>query len=130
MRFIVALAMALILNATANLLMKFGVKRLNPAALDLEKGAGSILSFATHNWVLILGLFCFATNVLFYTYALKKIPISLAYPIMVGGGFAIIAVVAWRYLNETLSAGQWTGVVLILLGILLVAREMGAVARS
>ncbi len=124
MRYIAALMLALVLNASANLMMKFGVKRLDGAGLQPGQGFGGIVNTLANNWVLLLGLFCFATNVLFYTYALKKIPISLAYPIMVGAGFAIIAVVAWRYLGESLSVGQWLGVGLILAGIVLVAREM------
>jgi multidrug transporter EmrE-like cation transporter len=124
MRYLAALVLALLLNASANLMMKFGVKRLDHSGLDMQHGLSSVWNAVLQNWVLILGLFCFATNVVFYTYALKKIPISLAYPIMVGAGFAIIAVVAWRYLGETLSVGQWAGVALILAGIVLVAREM------
>lgn len=128
MRYIVALLLALLLNASANLMMKFGVKRLNGGDLRLPQDSGGIIHTLASNWVLVLGLLCFATNVLFYTYALKKIPISLAYPIMAGAGFAIIALVAWRYLGESLSGGQWLGVGLILAGIVLVAREMRPVA--
>jgi uncharacterized membrane protein len=42
---------------------------------------------------------------------------------MVGGGYAIIAVVAALApnLRERLSAGQWLGVALILIGVVLVA---------
>ncbi|MBI4578800.1 MAG: EamA family transporter [Planctomycetes bacterium] len=128
MRYLAALVLALLLNASANLMMKVGAKHLDSPGPRLELGLSSIRGAIAHNWVLVLGLFCFATNVLFYTYALKRIPISLAYPIMVGAGFAIIAVVAWRYLGETLSVVQWAGITLILLGIVLVAREMRPVA--
>jgi small multidrug resistance pump len=124
MRYIVALLLALVLNASANLMMKFGVREVGGGDLQAGRGNGGIVNMLAHNWVLLLGLLCFAVNVLFYTYALKKIPISLAYPIMVGAGFAIIALVAWRYLGESLSGGQWLGVGLILAGIVLVAREM------
>ena len=127
MRYMAALVLALVLNAGANLMMKFGMKRLGNAGGHVEKSFGGWVHALTDNWVLLVGLGCFAVNVLFYTYALKKIPISLAYPIMVGAGFAIIAVVAWRFLGETLSGGQWLGVGLILAGIFLVAREMRTV---
>jgi small multidrug resistance pump len=61
-----------------------------------------------------------------YAYALRApfLPVSMAYPIMVGGGFAIIAVVAWWFLGERMSAMQWAGVVMILAGVILVAREV------
>ena len=124
MRYGIALVAALMLNAAANLMMKFGVKRFGPSGVSLEQGltaaGGTILS----NWVLILGLVLFASNVVLYTYALSGIRISVAYPIMVSGGFAIIAVVAWRWLGETLTAGQWLGIAMILVGVFLVARQM------
>jgi len=76
--------------------------------------------------VLVLGLLCFAINVVFYAYALRAafLPVSMAYPIMVGGGFVIIALVAWWFLGERMSAVQWAGVVMILVGVFLVAREV------
>lgn len=127
MKYAIALGLALTLNATANLMMKFGVKRFGQSGLTLERGLAAVAHGLLTNWVLVVGLFCFAINVAFYTYALSGIKISVAYPIMVSGGFAIIAVVAWGYLAETLSAGQWAGVAMILLGVFLVAREMEAV---
>lgn len=120
MKFVVALVAALTLNAVANLMMKFGVNRLKA---DLAAGSGPIPALLT-NWVLILGLIFFASNVVLYTFALSGIKISVAYPIMVSGGFVIISVVAWKYLHERLSHAQWAGVALILVGVWLVAREM------
>ena len=127
MKYAIALALALTLNAAANLMMKFGVKRFGESGLTLDRGAAAAAHALLTNWVLVVGLFCFAINVAVYTYALSGIQISVAYPIMVSGGFAIIAVVAWGYLAETLSPGQWAGVAMILLGVFLVAREMETV---
>ncbi len=130
MKYGIALVLALVLNATANLMMKFGVRRLGASSVSLDDGLAPVATAVLSNWVLILGLVCFATNVAFYTYALSGIRISVAYPIMVSAGFAIIAVVAWRYLDETLSPVQWAGVAMILVGVFLVAREMNAVAAK
>ncbi len=124
MKYGIALLAALLLNATANLMMKFGVRRFSGTTLNVQDdpagAAGTILS----NWVLILGLVFFASNAVLYTFALARIPISVAYPIMVSGGFVIIALVAWRYLGETLTPAQWVGIVMILVGVYLVARNM------
>jgi len=128
MKYGIALALALTLNAVANLMMKFGVKRFEGLELNLSKGLTPAISAITTNWVLLLGLLCFAVNVIFYTYALSGIKVSIAYPIMIGGGFAIIAVVAGKYLNETLSPPQWIGVALIIIGVMLVARGMNSTA--
>jgi len=124
MRYVIALAAALVLNAAANLMMKFGVRRFGPLGIDLKEGMFPAVSGVLSNGVLLGGLLLFAANVVLYTYALHRIKISAAYPVMVGGGFAIIAVVAWKVLDEHLSASQWAGVGLVLAGIYLIAREM------
>jgi len=132
MKYAIALALALTLNATANLMMKVGARRFGESGLTTAHGPGSLAASLLANWVLILGIFCFAVNVLFYAYALSAeyMKISTAYPIMVSGGFVIIAIVSWKYLGETLSAAQWAGVALILLGVFLVARGMNATAGA
>ena len=131
MRYGIALLMALLLNAAANLMMKFGSVGLRASlAADPRRDMGTLAGMLAHNWILVLGLFCFATNVLLYTYALQVIKISIAYPIMVAGGFAIIAVVAWLALKETLTPMQWGGIALILIGVFLVAREARTAAGA
>ncbi|MEP0843739.1 MAG: EamA family transporter [Phycisphaerae bacterium] len=120
----IALLAALSLNAAANLMMKFGINRHRSDLAGLvQPGWAAHGRALAGNWVLILGLFCFAANVVLYIFALKEIKISVAYPIMVSCGFAIIALVAWRFLHETLGPSQWLGVMLILVGVVLVARE-------
>ncbi|MGQ9651473.1 MAG: DMT family transporter [Phycisphaerae bacterium] len=126
MKHVIALVLALALNAAANLMMKIGSGRFDTSDLNTDSGLRSLAAALAANWVLVLGLLCFAINVMFYAYALRAtfLPVSMAYPIMVGGGFAIIALVAWWFLGERMSAVQWAGVVMILLGVFLVAREV------
>lgn len=127
-KYAVALVVALILNASANLMIKFGMR-----AIDLElQGAGLLsggllggVKLALRHWILPLGLGCFAANVVFYSYALQKMPISVAYPVMSTCGFAIIVVVAGVMLQERLSLSQWCGVGAILVGVFLVAKDAG-----
>ena len=128
MKYVIALIIALSLNAAANLMMKFGMR-----AIDLELSGGNALSggvsglvrLLLRHWVLLVGILCFALNIVFYTFALQKLAISVAYPIMVASGFGIIAVVASMMLGERLSGVQWLGVVAILLGVTLVAKDAG-----
>jgi multidrug transporter EmrE-like cation transporter len=127
MKYWIALLLALLLNATANLMMKFGSVGLK-ASLSAVKGRdpATLVRILAQNWILVLGLCFFAANALLYAYALQAIKISIAYPIMVTVGFAIIAVVAWLALKETLTSMQWGGIMLILVGVYLVAREARA----
>ncbi len=120
-RYWVALLAALALNTAANLMMKFGVMRFK--AVPPGPGLAAKVQALAGNWVLLGGLAFFACNIVFYVYALSGIRISVAYPIMVSAGFAVIALVAWRFLGETLSYSGWMGVAFIMAGVLLVARD-------
>ncbi len=125
-KYVIALGVALLLNATANLMIKFGMRgidlELHGAGL-LSGGAWGVIKLLIRHWIVILGLGCFAANVVFYAFALQKLPISVAYPVMVTSGFAIIVIVAGAMLRERLSAMQWIGVAAILIGVTLVARD-------
>ena len=127
-KYFIALVVALLLNASANLMIKFGMRGV---AADLagagimDGGVMGLIQLMLRNWILLVGLGCFAANLVFYSYALQKMPISVAYPIMVTCGFAIIVVVAGVMLQERLTVMQWVGVVAILVGVTLVARDAG-----
>lgn len=121
----IALVCALLLNASANLLIKFGMNKIDQAGGLLSGGAVAGLIRAVTSWHLILGGFCFAANLAFYAYALQKMKISVAYPIMVTTGFAIIVAVAGWQLGERLTGVQWMGVAMTLIGVILVATQAG-----
>jgi len=136
-KYAIALVVALLLNASANLMIRFGMR-----AVDLDLGGAGLLDqgilggvrLLLRHWVLLAGIGCFALNVGFYAYALRKMPISVAYPIMVTVGFVIIVVVAGMFLKERLTAWQWAGVAAVLIGVSLVAKDaavqMGAEAQQ
>ena len=128
MKYLLALLIALVLNASANLLMKAGMKPIQEAGGVLRDGIVAGIKTVLTSGTLMLGLVFFGVNALFYMYALqsKALKISIAYRIMVGGGFALIAMVA-RYhpfFAETLTWGQKLGVALVFLGIVLIAGQM------
>ncbi|WP_437680035.1 DMT family transporter [Sorangium sp. So ce131] len=112
------LIIALVFNATANILMKLASRRVTSMeGMSLvQKG----LALAT-NYHLVLGLVLFASNILFYVLALKRINLSIAYPIMTSGGFLIISVFSVYYLREPLTTMQIGGIVMIAAGIALLA---------
>ncbi len=134
MKYLIALLIALMLNATANLLMKVGMKSVAASGGVLKDGVAVAIKTVGTSVPLVIGLGCFVLNAAFYMYALqsKALKISVAYPIMVGGGFALIAIVARVHpaLAERLTWGQMAGVALVLIGIVLIASqiETGAAA--
>jgi len=125
MPFLVALVIAMVLNAFANLLMKIGMKPVASSGGLFRDGAAAGLTTVLTSPTLVAGLICFALNAGFYMYALqsRSLKISVAYPMMVGGGFALIAVIARFHpvLAERLTWAQLVGVGLVLAGIGLIA---------
>ena len=123
MKYVIALAAALLLNASANVMMKVGMTRVEAGGGLLAGGLPAALRTVLTSPVLVIGLVCFGLNAACYMFALQSptLKISLAYPVMVGGGFAIIAAVAYLVLGERMTPGQWVGVVLVLAGVMIIA---------
>ena len=109
----IALGIALVLNAAANALLKAGSVALKEG-LTKEALAAAVL-----NPYLIGGIVLFALNVLFYTLALSKLPLSLAYPAMVIGGLLIVTTASVLVFGESLSYLQVGGLALIVVGVIL-----------
>lgn len=112
--YFIYLILAFTLNGVANVLLKIGAKNSN-----LLPGAGIIQSLLS-NYYLGGGIVLFAANVIFYILALRSIPLSTAYPIMVVASFLIVNGFAFFYFKEQISPWQVAGYILILAGILLV----------
>lgn len=120
-----ALVVALVLNAAANLLMKVGMTRIDAGGGLFKGGPVGAAAAVLTTPVLLIGLTCFALNAGFYMFALQSrtLKISIAYPLMVGGGYAIIAAVGYLALGEQMNTAQKIGVAMILAGVIVVATQ-------
>jgi multidrug transporter EmrE-like cation transporter len=67
------------------------------------------------------GLMFYAINVVLFAKALDRVPVSVAYPILATGGFALLAIASAWLLGERLTGLQGLGLVVALLGISLLA---------
>ena len=109
----IALGVALVLNATANVLLKMGSSTVR------GEPSFQLLQQAVLNPYLLGGVTLFALNILCYTFALSRLPLSLAYPAMVIGGLVIVTTLAVLIFGEALTSMQAGGLVLIVLGVIL-----------
>ena len=67
-----------------------------------------------------LGLLLFGAEALVYTWALRYLDVSTAFPL--GSlSFVVVALLSQRLLKEPVDRSRWTGVLLILIGASLVA---------
>ena len=70
----------------------------------------------------ILAITFFGLNLMLMTQALKKIPLSVAYPILVGATLVGITIFAVFYFNEKLTLTDYCGITLITFGIALLSK--------
>lgn len=104
---------AFILNGTANILLKIGAgKGLYLQILPLGM-------FIKQNVYFISGFILFVLNAFFYFLALKHVPVSLAYPIMITMSLLIIGVYAFSVGGEQFTYMHAVSYALIVLGVVL-----------
>ncbi|MBD3160643.1 MAG: EamA family transporter [Candidatus Eisenbacteria bacterium] len=115
------LTAALTLNALANVLIKYAMVRHPRPFVPVQDTALAALS-PYLSYPFVLGILCFALNLGCYSLALRSLRISLAYPLMVSLGYIVILVFGWFLFGERLTAVQYAGIGLILIGLWLVVR--------
>lgn len=106
----IALAAGILLGVVGQMLLKAGA----------EAGAGSVIQqFLAPSSVLGLGLY-FAAAVC-YMLALRKLPVSVAFP-AVSLSYVVVAVAAYYLYGESLGALKLLGIACICVGVFLVVR--------
>ncbi|MBN2803518.1 MAG: EamA family transporter [Deltaproteobacteria bacterium] len=115
---VIFLAVAIVFNGIANILMKQGMSGDGNQTGSL---AGTLRHYLT-SWPIIIGLGLFALNVIAYTQALSKLPLSVAYPIMVSLTGLIVITGSLIIFKESINLLQWIGFALIIVGVILVAK--------
>jgi len=115
-----ALALGIVFNAGANILMKVAMRGIG--TLDSLGFGPYVKGMLSSGW-LWGGLASFAAALVFYTYVLSKMNLSVAYPVFTSVGFAIVILVSALMLRETVSWWQVAGFVLIIAGVWLVVAK-------
>lgn len=98
-------------NIAANFILKSFVASRHPDFIT------QIKMFAFY-----LAIAFFGINFIFYAKALQEIPLSIAYPIVVGLSVAGLIILSLIFLHERLTIIQSAGIVFIVVGIVLVSR--------
>lgn len=95
--------------------------------LLLKKASPQLISFQDFfiNKFWIMGIFFYAVNVIFFVIALKKIPVSIAYPVLSGTSFLLLVLTSVFFFHETLSVLKIFGIMLIFFGILILTSQSG-----
>jgi small multidrug resistance pump len=115
----VALLAGMVLNAAANIAIKQGAMAVKARFADADP-PGLMGSVWACLWSpLSVGVLLFGAALACYSFALSRIELSIGYPVMTGGGVAIVAVASALLLHEHFPLLKIMGLVLITCGVAL-----------
>jgi len=111
---------SILLSSVAQLCMKAGM--LLFAHQDWA-GISAILTSPALLWVMI-GLACYGMSLLFWMSAIARLELSLAYP-MLSLSYVLVYLVAvnWPMLHEHASWVRSLGIIVVVIGVILIARS-------
>jgi multidrug transporter EmrE-like cation transporter len=113
MVYIIAL-ISIALGSVGQFLLKLG-----SADVKLDRGlATAALSFI-FNLNIIISLFCFFSSMIIWVLVLKRLELSIAYP-MVSLGYIVTMTLAFLFLNEPLRLTKFLGTLLIISGVVVI----------
>jgi multidrug transporter EmrE-like cation transporter len=114
-----------LLNATAQLLLKSGVNNVTAAvgtfSYSLENVWPIGVRLATQ-WPIIGGLACYVVSVVVWILGLSRVDVSIAYPLL-SLGYVVNAIGAWWLFGEALSVQRIVGIGIIIVGVYVLARS-------
>ncbi len=109
-------------GVTGQTLLKLGVDR--PGSDAIEEGMLGLIRTIVTTPLVLAGLFFYGLGALAWISVLRRMDLGLAYPFL-ALNFVLITLVARYFLGESVPLLRWAGILVIVVGILLVARSSG-----
>jgi len=116
---IILILVSVLLGATGQVLMKYGTLRVQTGSGDTVL---SMLFKYFTNVPILCGMGMYALSAVTWIFALSKVQLSYAYP-MVAGGYVVVAVASYFLFGDSLSVMRVAGLVAIVIGVILVAQS-------
>jgi multidrug transporter EmrE-like cation transporter len=114
----ITFACSVVLNCTGNLLIKIGMKRVGDIALG---NIGGLMKSVILNPALIGGTVSYIVSLGFYMIMLRRVNLSVAYPLYVGCQLIVLTILSVVVLKESVTTIHIIGGAVILLGIALIS---------
>jgi len=117
---IVPILIASMITVGAQLLLKKGVLSMGELQFSFSELIHLVPKVLQNAW-LIGGMILFGISFLLWIILLSKIPLHIAYPILISLNFSMIAAASWLLFREHLSFFQIAGIITIIMGIYLLS---------
>ena len=118
------LALNALLVTAYELFLKLGAR----ATAHLAEGSWTGLSGLLSPWTW-LGIVCMILSLLSWLYVLRELPLSLAFPLS-NVVHVLVPLSCWIFLGETISSRRWFGIVLVLVGLVVVAKPFARIEEK
>ena len=118
----VAIALSVILDACAQVLLKIGVDHSVPE--------GSVIGIAAlqSGWVW-LGIIAMVTSFGSWIYSLRYVPLGIAAN-LTGATHVLVPLICWTVLGEQIHGKRWLGICMVIAGVFTIARPLMKVEQK
>jgi multidrug transporter EmrE-like cation transporter len=122
--FLLILLLAISLGAAGQILLKAGLSQLPENSPPVQ-----VLSSIFTNARVFFGFACYGLSSLVYLIALKRLPLSYAYP-MVALSYVMVVALSWKVFGESIPPLRIVAVAIILAGVVMLALSYDAQASG
>ncbi len=120
-RYLPLILLGVLLNATAQLCLKQGMRQVGHFAFTLSNLVPIGFKVALNPFV-FAGLTCYVVSVVVWLLALSRVDVSYAYPLL-SVGYIVTAFGGQFFFGEALGPTRWAGIIVICVGVYLITRS-------
>lgn len=120
-RYLPLILLGVLLNATAQLCLKQGMRQVGHFAFTLENLVPIGFKVGLNPFV-FAGLTCYVVSVVVWLLALSRVDVSYAYPLL-SVGYIVTAFAGRHFFGEALGPTRWAGIIVICVGVYLITRS-------
>ncbi len=117
---IIIILSSILMSSTAHIILKKGMLTHTENTIKSDGIISLVWTVGTNPWVMG-GMFLHVSALVVWLWALSKVDISFAYPFL-ALGYVLVSAMAWLWLGEELSQMRILGMVIIIIGILVLAK--------
>lgn len=120
MKNLIVILVSVVLTVAGQMLWKIGANQVGQISITFDNCLSSTIKLFTNLWV-VLGCLIFIVSSILWVVALTSENLSYVYPFL-GLGYVLIALVSWLFLKESIGLLRLTGMLLVCIGVILVAK--------
>ena len=121
-RYLPLILLGVLLNASAQLALKQGMRSIGYFGFRLENLA-RVLHAVSSSPFILAGLACYLISVVVWLLVLSRVEVSFAYPLL-SIGYIVTAFAGNLWFAEAINLSRWSGIAVICLGVWLITRSV------